>query len=130
VSGVKRGICCRVLAACSKDLALHLVLFVVNLYYSRCGSPSCTGEKTRPYRFGEFDLLGVCLHPSTGNWTDFVYTVANWLLPDPDWPGHMLKYQPVSTKESDGWTRDFELCVPWFRTGDRRRICQEEQVYG
>jgi hypothetical protein len=102
-------------------------LFVVETQRTR-GGTNPMGEKTRPYRFGEFDLLGVCLHPSTGNWTDFVYTVANWLLPDPDWPGNMLKYQPVSTKEGDGWTRDFERCVSWFRTGQRRRMCEEAPV--
>jgi hypothetical protein len=102
-------------------------LFVVETQRTR-GGTSSTGEKTRPYRFGEFDLLAVCLHPSTGNWTDFVYTVANWLLPDADPPGNMLKYQPVSAKESDGWTRDFERCVSWFRTGHARRICEGDQV--
>jgi hypothetical protein len=102
-------------------------LFVVETQRTRGGITS-TGEKTRPYRFGEFDLLGVCLHPSTGHWTDFVYTVANWLLPESDRPGHVLKYQPVSTNESDGWTRDFERCVSWFPAGERRRICERRQV--
>lgn len=98
-------------------------LYIVETQRTRGGTTS-SGEKTRPYRFGEFDVLGVCLHPSTGNWTDFVYAVANWLLPDPRSPGNMLKYQPVSTKEGDGWTRDFDRCVSWFRSGHQRRICE------
>ena len=98
-------------------------LFVVETQRTRGGTTS-TGEKTRPYRFGEFDILGVCLHPSTGKWTDFVYTVANWLLPDRSSPSNVLKYQPVSTMESDGWTGDFERCVSWFRSGPQRRICE------
>jgi len=101
-------------------------LFVVETQRTR-GGTSSTGVKTRPYRFGEFDLLAVCLHPSTGNWTEFVYTVANWLLPNPRSPDNMMTYQPVSAKESDGWTADFERCVSWFRTGHRRRICERGQ---
>ena len=42
--------------------------------------------------------------------------------PRPQLPDRMMKYQPVSAKESDGWTPDFERCVSWFRSGDRRRI--------
>ena len=97
-------------------------VYVVETQRTRGGTTS-TGEKTRPYRFGEFDILTVCLHPSTGNWMDFVYTVASWLRPDPKSPSSMLKYQPVSMHESDGWTRDFERCVSWFRTGIRRQVC-------
>lgn len=29
-----------------------------------------------------------------------------------------------ATEESDGWTRDFERCVSWFRSGHRRTICE------
>jgi hypothetical protein len=28
-------------------------------------------EKTRPYRYGEFDILAVSLQPSTGDWSSF-----------------------------------------------------------
>jgi hypothetical protein len=101
-------------------------LFVVETQRTR-GGTTPTGEKTRPYRFGEFDILAVCLHPTSGNWTDFVYTVADWLLADPDWPGNLLKYQPVSTRESDGWTRDFERAVSWFRSSVRRKVCDRVQ---
>jgi hypothetical protein len=68
-----------------RSFAFSAGLFVVETQRTRGGRTS-TGEKTRPYRFGEFDVLGVCLHPSTGKWTDFVYTVANWLLSDTDAP--------------------------------------------
>ncbi len=33
--------------------------------------------QTRPYRFGDFDILAVNMHPSSGNWKDFRYTVAS-----------------------------------------------------
>jgi hypothetical protein len=75
-----------------------------------------------PYRFGEFDVLAVALHPSTNNWSDFVYTVANWLIPDPKLPHCMLKFQPVSATENDDWTKDFLKCVEWFRSGQKKQI--------
>ena len=56
--------------------------FVVEVQKTRGGQNS-EGTSTRPYRFGEFDILAVSLHPSTNDWTDFRYTVANWLMPDP-----------------------------------------------
>jgi hypothetical protein len=87
------------------------------------GGTDAKGEKTRPYRFGEFDILGVCLHPSTGKWTDFVYTVANWLIPDPQAERYMLKFQPVSAREDEDWTKDFLKSVEWFRSGVRKQIC-------
>lgn len=39
------------------------------------------GKKTRPYRFGDFDLLAVCMWPSTGNWKSFTYSLAADLKP-------------------------------------------------
>lgn len=111
-----------------RSFAFPSEMFVVETQRTRRGTRS-TGDSTRPYQFGEFDLLGVCLHPSTGKWTDFVYTVANWLLPDPRSPDHLMKYQPVSLTEDDGWTRDFERCVSWFRAGHRRRVCDRGPAY-
>ena len=32
-----------------------------------------TGLATRPYRFGEFDILAVSMHPSTNDWNRFMY---------------------------------------------------------
>jgi hypothetical protein len=45
-----------------RSFAFSADLFVVETQRTRGGRTS-TGEKTRPYRFGEFDVLGVCLHP-------------------------------------------------------------------
>ena len=83
------------------------------------------GEKTRPYRFGEFDILAVALHPSTNDWSDFVYTVANWLIPDPKSKKWMLKFQPVSATENEDWTTDFVKCVTWFRSRRKKQICAD-----
>jgi len=47
-------------------------MFVVETQRTRGGRDPRTGEDTRPYRFGEFDLLAVSLHPSTNDWSSFL----------------------------------------------------------
>jgi len=95
--------------------------FIVETQKTR-GGTSKDGGKTRPYRFGEFDILGVCLHPSTNNWNDFVYTVANWLIPSSSDTSCLATYQPVSPTESDDWTRDLLKCISWLRAGNKKLI--------
>ena len=58
-------------------------MYVVETQKTREGTDRKTGEKTRPYRFGEFDILAVAMQPATGQWDRFFYTIADWLLPDP-----------------------------------------------
>lgn len=99
-------------------------MFVVETQRTRGGTDT-KGEKTRPYRFGEFDILAVALQPSTGNWSDFTYTVADWLIPDPKQKACMLKFQPVSAAENGDWTRDFLRGVQWFRSGEIKQICAD-----
>jgi hypothetical protein len=97
-------------------------LFVVETQRTRTGTDA-KGGKTRPYRYGEFDILAVCLHPSTQKWTDFVYTVGLWLLPHPREESCLRTFQPVNPLGEENWTRDFNRCVEWFRSGEQRRIC-------
>jgi hypothetical protein len=100
-------------------------MFVVETQRTRGGLDN-KGEKTRPYRFGEFDILAVALHPSTSNWSDFVYTVADWLIPDPKQRHLLLKFQPVSAAENEDWTTDFLKCVGWLRSHQKKQICAEK----
>jgi hypothetical protein len=95
--------------------------WVVELQKSRAGATK-TGESTRPYRFGEFDILAVSLGPSRGRWSAFIYTVERWLLPDPAIPTNILTYQPVAPDSCDCWTTDFDTAVMWLRSGGKRRI--------
>lgn len=96
-------------------------MYVVETQKTRAGKDA-GGENTRPYRFGEFDILAVCMHPSTGEWTDFVYTVANWLKPDRNNPVWLLKFQPVSKVENEDWTSSFEKVVEWYRSDIKKTI--------
>lgn len=94
--------------------------FVAEVQKSRKGEKK--GKSTRPYRFGEFDVLAVSLGPSRGKWSDFVYTVERWLVPNPLAPDQILKYQPVGPTETVHWTADFEKAVGWLRSGRQDRI--------
>ena len=101
-------------------------LFVVETQRTRGGTKN--GEKTRPYRFGEFDILGVCLHPSTNSWSDVVYTVANWLIPSVDDHACIATYQPVSPVADQYWTNDFSDCVSRLRSGVEQRLFEREHA--
>jgi hypothetical protein len=68
-------------------------MYVVETQKTRGGSNRTTGGSTRPYRFGEFDLLAVSMQPFT-NVSD---TVADWLLPSRTNRSEILKFQPVAT---------------------------------
>ena len=80
------------------------------------------GASTRPYRFGEFDILAVSMEASTGDWTQFRYTVACWLLPRPDDSSLLLKFQPVSLQPDDDWTADLGAAIDWFVRGEAKQI--------
>jgi excisionase family DNA binding protein len=79
-------------------------------------------EKTRPYRYGQFDLLAVSLQPSTGRWDRFLYTLGRWLLPSPAHPDQMATFQPVATVVDTDWTDDFSTCVAWLRSGVEKQL--------
>ncbi len=96
------------------------IMYVVETQRTRAGQRN--GESTRPYRFGEFDILAVSMQPSTKSWKDFMYTVERWLLPNPQNPNQLLKFQPVSATRNNTWTNDFQECVSWLRSGEIKRI--------
>lgn len=97
-------------------------MYVVETQRTRRGSNKKTGSSTRPYRFGEFDLLAVAMYPSTHKWNTFMYTVADWLLPGRTDPSEILKFQPVVTLPNDDWTHDFHTAVGWLRSGLQKKI--------
>jgi hypothetical protein len=97
-------------------------MFVVETQKTRKGSHGSTGESTRPYRFGEFDLLAVAMFPSTNQWNTFMYTVARWLLADLTDPKRLLKFQPVVSVPNNDWTNDFLTAVRWFRSKLNKKI--------
>ncbi len=101
--------------------------YVVETQRTRGGKDLRTGENTRPYRFGEFDILAVSMHPSTNSWDSFRYTVADWLLPMPKKKKLLLKFQPVSIEPDEDWTDDLLTCIEWLRSGKRKTIGGEKK---
>jgi hypothetical protein len=62
------------------------------------------------------------MFPSVNDWTYFMYTVADWLLPRSENPDLILKFQPVPKKPNDDWTDNFLECVRWFRQKTKKTI--------
>jgi hypothetical protein len=81
--------------------------------------------KTRPYRFGDFDILAVNMHPSSGSWKNFRYTLGDWLLPRPKDKTLIEIFQPVAATPNDLWTEDLLTCLRWFEEGRKGRVLKE-----
>jgi hypothetical protein len=81
--------------------------------------------QTRPYRFGDFDILAVNMHSSSGDWRNFRYTVASWLLPRAQDQSLIEIFQPVASIPNDVWTNDLSLCFEWFVAGEKRTVLAE-----
>ena len=96
-------------------------MFVVETQRTRTGRDAAGGA-TRPYRFGEFDILAVSLHPSTNDWTNFVYTVGAWLRPRSSDSSLLEVFQPIPEQPNEDWTNSLETCIEWLRSGTNRTI--------
>ena len=95
-------------------------LFVVEVQKTRTGERG--SKKTRPYSFGDFDILAVNMHPSSGNWRSFRYTVGSWLIPRPADIGLIEIMQPVAAEPNDVWTDDLSTCLDWYASGAQRTV--------
>jgi hypothetical protein len=97
-------------------------MYVVEVQKTRGGIDLQTNEETRPYRFGEFDILAVNMHPSTRDWHNFLFTVSNWLIPRTANPALIEIFQPIPRAPNDHWTNRIETCIGWLSSGERKRI--------
>jgi len=97
-------------------------MHVVEVQKTRGGFDPQTNEDTRPYRFGEFDVLAVNLHPSTRNWNCFLYTLSAWLLPRYPDTNLIEIFQPVPSGPNDVWTDDLPKCLEWLKAGEQKTI--------
>lgn len=91
-------------------------VYVVEVQKTRSGEKD--GEKTRPYRFGDFDILAVNLHPATGSWERFAFTVGSWLLPRKTDSSLIEIFQPMPITTDEYWTDDLTCCIEWFLDWD------------
>jgi hypothetical protein len=62
------------------------------------------------------------MHPSTNDWSRFMYSVGDWLLPRTDDSRLLLKYQPVPKIPNEDWSDDFLTCISWLRLGKKKCI--------
>lgn len=95
-------------------------IHVVEVQKTRSGQRK--GQKTRPYRYGDLDILAVNLHPSTGDWSRFIFTVGNWLLSSKKQADLIETFQPVPDIPDEYWTDDLKRCIEWFLTGAEKRL--------
>lgn len=95
--------------------------YVVETQKTRAGEDG-EGADTRPYRFADFDILAVSMEASTGDWTQFRYTLARWLIPRPDNAALMLKFQPVSLVPDADWTDKLLTAIDWYLSNQEKTI--------
>jgi hypothetical protein len=95
-------------------------LYVVEVQKTRTGKKN--GEDTRPYRFGDFDILAVNLQPATGSWDRFVYTVGGWLLPRQADPTKIEIMQPVPVTPDEYWTDNLRTCIGCLLQAPQKRL--------
>lgn len=91
-------------------------VFMTETQKTRTGNDG-GGQKTRPYRYGDFDVLAVSMQPSTGKWDRYMYTLGRWLLPGKG-ENEMATLQPVAMAPNEFWTDDFVTVAAWFRATD------------
>jgi hypothetical protein len=91
---------------------------IVEVQRTRTGMKA--GKATRPYRYGEFDVLAVCMEPSHGRWDSFMYIPERWLLPRKQDRKLIEILQTISLEPDDVWTDNFDTAVVRFRAGARR----------
>jgi hypothetical protein len=99
-----------------------LDMHVVEVQKTRGGFDPQTNEDTRPYRFGEFDILAVNTHPSTREWNRFLFTLGSWLIPRSPNAALIEIFQPVAAAPNDVWTDKLETCLQWLVANEPKRI--------
>lgn len=101
-------------------------VFMTETQKTRSGTDG-EDNRTRPYRYGEFDVLAVSMHPSAGEWGRFMYTVSNWLIAKPG-RTEMATMQPVTQQPGEFWTDDFDTVAKWFRLMREERRMVDKQA--
>lgn len=91
-------------------------VFMTETQKTRTGTDG-DDNQTRPYRYGEFDILAVSMQPSTGMWDRYMYTLGRWLLPGKK-SAEIATLQPVAQQPDNFWTNDFATAAAWFRAED------------
>ena len=110
---LKKGVPLKAGEQSAKKFAGYADWWIAECQKTRTGTDA-EGAATRPYRFGEFDILAVCLHPSTNDWTKFMFTPGAKLFPRPNDAGLIEIMQPVPPNKQGSWTDSLEECISWI----------------
>jgi hypothetical protein len=102
--------------------------YVVETQKSRKGTDRTSGENTRPYRFGEFDILAVSMEPATSDWSQFRFTIGDWLIPRKENPSLISIYQPVALEPNDDWTNSLTTAIKWLQAKRKKTISVEKSA--
>lgn len=98
---------------------------VVEVQRTRTGTKN--GSATRPYRFGEFDLLAVSMQASTGSWTSFMYAAATALTPKTARPDEIDTFQLIPAIGDNGvWTNDLLTALDRASEGAAPKLRREQ----
>lgn len=98
--------------------------YVAETQRSRSGTNRATGQATRPYRFGDFDILAVSMQPVTRDWASFRFTPQRWLIPRGSDANLLQVYQPVSLTPNEDWSDNLSQAIDWHRSNLQRRIAE------
>lgn len=101
-------------------------VFITETQKTRTGTDG-DAKQTRPYRYGEFDVLAVSMQPSSGTWDSYMYTLGRWLLPGKT-AGEVATLQPVTKVAGEFWTSDFEVAAQWCRGADPGKRMRDENT--
>ncbi len=85
---------------------------IVEVQKTRTGKKH--GIDTRPYSFSDFDVLAVCMEPSTQNWRNFKYVPSKFLKQRKKNPELIEVMQPVPFEDDEHWKSSFLDCMEVF----------------
>jgi hypothetical protein len=88
--------------------------YVVETQKTRSGKDE-EGNDTRPYYVREFDLLAVCLWPSSGNWQRFMYCRMDRLAVRPEAKTQLQVFQYIPFEETSDWSFDLMTALGSFK---------------
>jgi hypothetical protein len=107
-------------------------VYVAETQKTRSGKDA-KGDSTRAYRFGDFDILAVCMYASTGQWDSFLFTVERWLLPNARDNSLIHTFQPIPINLNEAskkiWTKNLDECITWLRSGRTGNILPNPEFF-
>lgn len=89
--------------------------YIVETQKTRSGKDK-NGNSTRPYHFNDFDILAVCMEPTTHDWSVFRYSLIGNLVPKKDdkLALNVLQPVPLTPTGKSEWFADLDSAMREF----------------